>query len=95
MAKQTGLIRITGTIDNLCFYKMDGKYYVRTKSSLSGKRVKKDPAFKKTMTYARLLAKASQIASKMYKILPKEEKGIKVYRELTGAIMKELKKQSN
>lgn len=88
MANQTGTFHITGCIDNLCFYKMNGKYYVRMKSSLTGKRVKKDPRFKRTMQYAGLLANASKIASALYKELPKEEKGITVYRMLTGKAMK-------
>ena len=93
MAKQIGKIKITGTIDELVFYKMNGAYYVRTKSSLNGKRIKKDPAFAKTMAYARLLAKASKIASKLYHMLAENEKGIKVYRKLTGEVMRELKKK--
>jgi len=92
MAKQIGPIRVTGTIQNLCFYKMDGKYYVRAKSSLDGKRVKRDPAFKRTMAYADLLARASKIAAAFYRKLPKEEKGLKIYRKLTGEVIRELKK---
>ena len=91
MAKQAGAYYITGCFDNLCFYKMEGKYYVRMKSSLKGKRVKKDVAFKRTMQYAGLLADASSIASSLYKMLPKESKGIAVYRMLTGKVMKLLK----
>jgi len=45
VAKQIGATKITGTIQNICFYKMEGQYYARQKSSLTGKRVKKDPAF--------------------------------------------------
>jgi hypothetical protein len=44
MAKQAGDIFITGTIDDLCFYKMDGAYYVRLKSSLTGKKFWKNKA---------------------------------------------------
>src|SRR4051794_9381680 len=88
MARQAGAFLITGCIDNLCFYKMEGKYYVRMKSSLRGKRVKKDLAFKRTMEYASLHANASKIASALYRELPKEEKGIAVYRMLTGKVMK-------
>jgi len=91
MAKQAGAYYITGCFDNLCFYKMEGKYYVRMKSSLKGKRVKKDAAFKRTMLNAKLLANASAIASSLYRMLPKESKGIAVYRMLTGKVMKLLK----
>ena len=88
MAKQAGTYHITGCKGNLCFYKMDGKYYVRMKSSLTGKRVKKSPAFKRTMQYAALLADASKIASALYKTLPTDSKGIEVFRMLSGKAMK-------
>lgn len=91
MARQSGDILITGTIENLCFYKMEGKYYVRAKSSLKGKRVKADPAFKKTMYYAGMLANASKIASVVYKKLNEEQKAKGLYRKMTGEAMQLLK----
>ena len=91
MAEQTGPIKITGTIGSVCFYKLHGKYYARLKSSLSGKRVKTSAAFKNTMMYAALLANASGIGSAVYRLLPKERKGRKVYQQLTGMAMQLLK----
>jgi hypothetical protein len=91
MAKQAGPYYLTGCYDDICFYKMDGIYYARMKSSLMGKRVKKDVAFKETMRYAALLASASKLASRLYRALPKESKGIAVYRKLTGEVMQLLK----
>ena len=91
MAKAAGNIKITGTVDNICFYKLDGEYFARSKSSLEGKRVKNDPAFKRTMAHAQLLAHASKIASGIYKNVSEEDKSIKTYREIVGKVMKELK----
>ncbi|HNP20615.1 MAG TPA: hypothetical protein PKM63_20535 [Panacibacter sp.] len=91
MAKQAGQILITGTIDQLCFYQMDGIFYVRKKSSLSGKRVKGDPAFAGTMRYANLLAEAAKIASGLYRVLPVEQKAKGLYKVLTGKVMQLLK----
>jgi hypothetical protein len=91
MAKQAGPYYLTGCYDNICFYKMEGRYYARQKSSLKGKRVKRDAAFKETMRYAALLGCASKLASKLYHDLPKESKGVGVYRSLTGRIMPLLK----
>lgn len=91
MAKFTGIPPITGTIGPICIYKMYGKYYLRTRSSLTGKRVKKDPAFRKTMEYARLLAKASRIGSAVYAVLPADQKQHSLYRKLTGEAMYWLK----
>ncbi|MDZ4795337.1 MAG: hypothetical protein SGI83_13735 [Bacteroidota bacterium] len=48
----------TGCIGNVCVYRMNGHSYLRSKSSLSRKRVLKDRAFEKTgnmpATWARL-----------------------------------------
>lgn len=81
------------TIGDICFYRLYEEYYVRTKSSLTGKRVKHDPAFKGTMKYAALLACASKIASVIYKRLPKEQKSRKKYQAMTGHAMQLLKKK--
>jgi hypothetical protein len=91
MAKVCGPIKFTGCIDHLCFYKMEGEYYVRMKSSLTGKRVKKDPAFTLTMIYADLLARSSKLASVIYKDYPEELKGKGVFKKLVGAVMQLLK----
>lgn len=91
MARQTGEIKIVGTIGNICFYEMEGKFYARLKSSLTGKRVKKDPRFKRTMEYAGMLVIASRLASRCYRSLPEETKVHEMYRALTGMAMKMLK----
>lgn len=92
MAEQTGTIKITGTIGEVCFYKLHGKHYARSKSSLTGKRVKTSDAFKNTMQYAALLAEASTIGSAVYRLLPKQKRERKVYQQLTGIAMQLLKK---
>jgi hypothetical protein len=91
MAKQGGPFYITGCYGSICFYRMGGKYYARLKSSLDGKRVRRDPAFYKTMHYAKLLGRAAKIASSVYKGLPEEEKERSLYRKLTGRAMLLLK----
>lgn len=90
MATQIGLLQIRGTVNGICFYRMGGKYYARKKSKLSGERVKSDAVFAETMRYAGLLGKASEIASELYKYVPKEERSRERYRELVGMVMKEL-----
>jgi hypothetical protein len=91
MATQTGNIKITGTIDNLCFYKMNGQFYVRTKSSLTAKRVKQSPQFKLTRVYAGLMGQASKIASLIYKELPRNFRRFWMYRAFTGEAFQLLK----
>jgi hypothetical protein len=88
VAKQIGPYKITGTIDNICFYQMEGQYYARQKSLLTGKRVKKDPAFAGTMESANLLGKASKLASLIKGSFPKEEQCRELFRILTGKVMR-------
>jgi hypothetical protein len=82
MAKQIGDIIIVGTIDDITFYEMDGKGYARKKSSLAGKKVKKDPRFKCTMQSAHRLGRGSQLASKLYRSLPRQEQVYALFKEL-------------
>src|ERR1019366_6875840 len=91
MAKQVGDIKIIGCIDNIQFYKMDGKYYARMKSSLTGKRVKQDKAFALTMVYASMLGMASKIASSVYRLIPKKTREHRYFRKLTGKANRLLK----
>ena len=67
-----GIINYVGTMHsrNLTFYKMNGQYFVRSKSSLTRKRVKRAACFKKTREFAAKLGRASSIASGVYKQLP-------------------------
>lgn len=91
MPKQKGPDFYTGTRGDTCFYKMDGQYYVRRKSTLSGKRVKRDKAFTLTRVYADLLGQASRLAAAVYRCLPREERRHAQYRAMTGEALKMLK----
>ena len=82
MARQIGDIIIVGTIDDITFYQMDGKGYARHKSSLTGKRVKRDPRFKRTMQSAHRFGKGNQLASKVYRSLPREAQVYVLFKEL-------------
>ena len=85
MAKQVGPIKIEGQrIGKLVFYKMRSEYYVRTKSSLNKKCVKKDPAFRRTMINAGLMGRASKIGSAIYQSLPTTWRKFWMYRSFTG-----------
>ena len=91
MAWFKGIPPVTGTFGMVCIYKMHGRYFMRSRSSLTGKRVKRDPAFRKTMEYAALLGKASRIGSAVYAGLPADQKQHALYRKLTGEAMTWLK----
>ena len=79
-----GDIFITGTMDDLCFYKMDGQYYVRMKSSLTRNRVRKSAAFANTMKSANELGTASVLASRVYRTIAKDKRKVALFRKLTG-----------
>jgi hypothetical protein len=91
MARQAGKFKITGTIDDVTYYKMDGQYYARKKSSLKGKRVKKDPRFKRTMQSAHRLGRGSQLASRLYRSLSRQEQVKVLYKELKSLAIRVLK----
>ena len=91
MPKQKGPDFYIGTRGDACFYKMDGQYYVRRKSTLSGKRVKRDKAFTLTRVYADLLGQASRLAAAVYRCLPREERKHAQYRFMTGEALRMLK----
>lgn len=59
------------------------------KAPSPAKGSKKDPAFKKTMAEAGILARASRIASKIYRLLPGKQHT--QYRQLTGMAQKLLR----
>ena len=73
----------------VCIYERWGQLLIRSRSSLTGERVKTSPEFKKTMEYAILLARASRIASRIYK--DSEVKARSIYQNLTGKAMRLLK----
>ncbi|KAA2242682.1 hypothetical protein F0L74_09135 [Chitinophaga agrisoli] len=91
MGKQKGPVFIEGTFDGRTYYKLDGKYYVRKKSSLSARRVKRTPAFRRTMEYAGWMAQASVIGSAIYWKLPAKQRKRARYQALTGEAMRLLR----
>lgn len=48
MARQNGLIKIKGTLDNVSFYKTKDGDLARMKTTVDGKRIANDPAFVRT-----------------------------------------------
>lgn len=92
MSKQRGPVYFTGTVGGICYYRMNGKYYARRKSTLSRKRVRRDPAFARTRRNAALLGQASRIAAGVYRLLPRAQKKLDLYRAMTGKAMVMLKK---
>ncbi|MBB1285078.1 hypothetical protein HRH25_11900 [Flavisolibacter sp. BT320] len=84
MAKQTGPVKLTGTIDDLCFYEMEGGYFVRRKSSLSGKRFQKDSAFSGSRRSCSRFGAGNRLASVLYRSISKEKRVYSLFCFLKG-----------
>ena len=91
MAKLAGHINITGTKGNLTFYEMDGKYYVRMKSSLTGKQFRTKKCFAGSRQSAARFAKGNQIASSIYRGLPERMRVYDLFCALKSAAIGLLK----
>ena|SRR6185436_11794193 len=70
--------------DNVIVYQWKGRVYLRTKSSLTRKRVLKSKAFEKTRKYASNMAKAARIGSVIYRELPVAKRNRALYQAITG-----------
>ena len=68
-----------GTIGKFTFYRMWGKYRRRRKSSLTGKRFRKDKAFKGSRESAERFALGNKLASRLYKMVESEKKAYKLF----------------
>ena len=82
MARQKGPILIIGTIDDLTFYEMNGKGYVRKKSCLDKKRFYRKPSFSNSRRAASHFGDANKFASGVYRLLPRDGRNMDLYREL-------------
>lgn len=58
MARQTGILKIKGTIGGMTFYKSQDGHLVREKGGVSGDRIASDPAFIRTRENGREFANA-------------------------------------
>lgn len=91
MAINKGDIPFIGNRGGLCGYWRSGINIVRASSSLTGARVKKDPAFKGFRQSSNRMKEASPIAAALYSQIPKEKRNYDLYRLLTGEALKMLK----
>jgi hypothetical protein len=73
MARQVGEYRFEGTVDGICFYKMEGEYYARKVSSLTGKRFRKAACFEGSRRSCERLSRGSQLAAIVYTRFRKQQ----------------------
>ena len=89
MAIKKGDIVITGTNSGItCYMTRGGHNIYRAASSLTGARVKKDPAFAGFRKSSNRMKEAAPIAALLYHQIPKERKEFSLYRVLTGEAIK-------
>ncbi len=84
MARQIGPIKVSGTLDDLTFYKMDGEYLARKKTSLNKKRVMKDAAFENSRKAMVEFGVVSKFCARLYRQLPKQYRGKGIQQRMTG-----------
>ena len=81
MAKIIGGIKIKGTVDNVCFYKMDGQYYVRMKPGPERKAFLKNGRYAPQREASVRMNKGNKIASLIYNQMARDKR---VYRVNCG-----------
>src|SRR6476620_10669761 len=87
MARQAGPLFITGTIDDMVFYKMGDKYYMRLKGEptpITKKRMSQDEHYPVLCMRKREFKTASQMVRKWYYTLPKQVRKHGLFGILTG-----------
>jgi hypothetical protein len=84
MAEVFAPFPIQRTMCNLTFYMKNGRNFVRTKSSLTRRKVLYSPKFKNTRHHAAIMAKASKTVSLVYNALPAYWRQGWMYRSFTG-----------
>ena len=92
MAEAFAIFKIERTMGDLTFYMMEGRNFVRKKSSLTRRRVLYSPHFKNTRHFAGLMGKASKIGSHVYNALPACWRQGWMFRSFTGEAYTMLKK---
>jgi hypothetical protein len=74
MAKQAGHFVFTGTVGDVTGYKMNGKYYLKTKSEISRRKIRTHRNFNLTRRNGKWFGEAVKLAQKIYYELPPDER---------------------
>ncbi|MFT3827258.1 MAG: hypothetical protein QM731_25245 [Chitinophagaceae bacterium] len=79
-----GVHKFERSMCGLTFYRLHNKWYIRRRSSLTGRRVKTSKRFEKSRQSAAKLGIASKLAATMYRVLPPAWKLYDLYKKLTA-----------
>lgn len=91
MAKQRGVIKIDGTIDDLTFYKTSDGYLVRSRGGVSAERIATDPAFARTRENGAEFSragKASKLLRTVFRTQLQNARGKRTPSRLTQELMR-------
>ena len=90
MAKQAEGF-LVGTYDDITFYKMEGQYYARMKSSLTGKKFWSHSAFAGSRRSCNRFGRGNKIASLVYKEIPEAYRKYEMFCRMKSAAIAMLK----
>ncbi len=91
MARVTGNIKLEGTIDNITFYRMEGRYLARRKAGVTGKEFRNSPAFRRSRVSSDAFGRASKgarIFRRAFSSLPDIFPAPRLNSRLTGVMIK-------
>lgn len=89
MAFQEGLVKLTGRIGDISFYKTDGDYMARTCGGASAFRIKNDPAFVRTRELNAEFCRAGK-AAKIVRACLRQQIAQIGDKYMTGRLVKEM-----
>jgi len=91
MARQKGIIKLTGPVGDVSFYKSGTEYLARTKGGVDADRIKTDPAFARTRENGQEFGragKASKLLRNALKVPISKSADNQVASRLTTALLK-------
>lgn len=98
MAKQKGIIKLEGSIGDISFYKgRDGSFMARTKTGISGDRIKSDPAFIRTRENGQEFGragKAGKLIRSAFREIIKNNKDSRMSNRLSQELLKMIQADS-
>ena len=97
MAKQTGIIKLKGTIGDISFYKSADGHLARAKGGIDGKRIASDPAFQRTRENGSEFGRAGKggkVVRNAIRVLLENAKDKRVVSRLTTDLLKVVKTDS-
>jgi hypothetical protein len=89
MPKQLG-IKLSGTFHDITFYSVKGNFLAKNKSSLNAKKIKTHPSFRVFRERSKQFAEATQIASRIYRLYPKEKRKSGVFQKICAKVYKHI-----